>query len=163
MQKLKYKVDHKNALPEHSHSISINGDIIATVHMKVDSSTWADSGFKRLHGGDGTILTKTSDDAIRSALGFSKDQTSKRIKFDVLQNALKNFDEKNGTSLLNTFNKVRVLQLNSLNITVNATMSINDTGSIRISYAGDDIDETYPTHTILPTMIYVGQRKRSYL
>lgn len=168
----------KNVLYKHPHNVTIYADVEAQIGLVVPINGDAGNG-GRLHGGTGKIkITKSTgkpddfnimiDGKQITVLDYMKTfkanwYTDRNIS--ILENALKAIDKENeakladGKHLYDSYAENNILALNQIpSISVDMTMSLGS--NIGIQHEGDDADETYPTHVIMPTMIYVGQKRR---
>ena len=70
-------------------------------------------------------------------------------------------DKYNNSNLVYKFNRKDTMNFKAIpEMTINASMTSVNTIEIQPTASGN---ETYPTHVILPVMIYVGQKKRELL
>lgn len=184
-------VPGKNSLKRHTHSVNAVCDAEVFVVIRLPTNDTAASG-GTIHRGNGKLVlsdniqhpmikySKTSNSKCglaefidklksRGILMFGSDagkienpNYKLSTKFTDIRKILEQIDIYNKTKFLDYFdtnNMVKLKKLPSLNITANM-ISIND---IEILDPDINNDETYPSHVILPVMIYVGQRKRDIL
>ena len=170
----------KNVLYKHPHDVTIYADVKAQIGLVVPVNYVAGNG-GRLHGGTGRIRIYQPDKiAKKFDITIDGKQTTleqymkstfdnnwyKDKNISIFENALKAIDKENeaklanGKHLYDSYAENNILTLNQIpSISVDMTMSLGS--NIGIQYEGNDNDETYPTHVIMPVMIYVGQKRRT--
>lgn len=179
-------VGKKNVLKKHTHSIDIRGTAeIDFVLIVVGNDSEGKGG--TFHHGEGNIninssakikfkdpstgnvktyagLEKLLTKEIRNEFNIVKYSfntgTFYKAKYDDLMRFLKEVDKYNDSHTYDQFIEFDKLQLNPLpSMKVFATFTNMSDMTIN-SAEGDSSGETYPSHVILPVMVYVGQRKR---
>ena len=170
----------KNVLYKHPHDVTLFADVDATIGLVVPVNYSFGNG-GRLHGGTGKVRINKPKQAAKkfdiiidgesTTLEKYMNSTFKNNWFQnknisILENALKAIDKENeaklanGKHLYDSYAENNILALNQIpSISVDMTMSLGS--NIGIQYEGNDNDETYPTHVIMPVMIYVGQKRRT--
>lgn len=183
-------VEKKNVLKAHSHETNMQCDISATFILNAvgnpEMSLKHGTTHGTVHCGNGLIKLKKSsmsflwisNNGDASSLPFNSiipkvlkfgteygidSNDDYDIKtFDLAQKLFLAIDSYNNTNLCEQFILCNTLNLNPVD-TIAISASMTNFNDIYVDNAQNTADETYPTHVILPIMIYVGQRKRNFI
>ena len=178
----------KNVLKKHSHAVDVKCATQMFFKLRMPGNT-AEGNGGTLHNGDGKVKlgsisskekwisyqgqnyslkkiinlvtgeTATSSESNTTA--GTTYHTHAKLYFDQVEKVLSAIDDGNGTSLCKKFREINTLKLNPID-EIQLTTTINIDNDIGIQDMSIGI-ETYPSHVILPVMIYVGQRKRTLI